>query len=83
MIRDVRRRGKSPEYTMQTWQNVCDSEDIYISPYKNDVDFYINTTHEFELALYKNEFFEIVMEHRQVTNQLNLEKLHKPSAKPA
>ena len=71
MIRDVRRRGKSPEFTMDTWKNVCDSEDTYISPYKNDADFYINTTHEFELALYKNEFFEIVMKHRQVTNQLN------------
>lgn len=71
MIRDVRRRGKSPKFTMETWKNVCDAEDTYISPYKNDVDYFVNTTHDFEIALYKDEFFEIVLNNRDVVKELN------------
>lgn len=71
MIRDVKRRNQTPEDTMKTWKNVCDAEDTYISPYKNDVDFFINTTHEFELAVYKREFFEIVMKNRNIVQELS------------
>ena len=70
MIRDYARRGNSPAKTLQTWKNVCDAEDTYITPYKDTANFLINTTHDFELALYKKEFFEIVMEHREVIQEL-------------
>lgn len=69
MIRDVKRRGKSPETTIKTWQNVCEAEDDYITPFKDSADFLVNTTHEFELALYKNEFFAIVANNRDVEFQ--------------
>lgn len=71
MIRDVKRRGKSPEATIKTWRNVCEAEDDYITPFKDSADFLVDTTHEFELALYKNEFFEIVANNRDVDFQIS------------
>lgn len=70
MIRDYARRGNSPATTMKTWRNVCEAEDIYIAPFRDSADAFINTTHSFELALYKTDFFEIVMEHRDVIQDL-------------
>jgi uridine kinase len=70
MIRDYARRGNSPETTMKSWRNVCDAEDTYIAPFKDSADAFINTTHDFELALYKTDFFEIVMENREVIQEL-------------
>ncbi len=70
MIRDCARRGKSPETTLKTWRNVCDAEDTYIAPFKDSADAFINTTHDFELALYKTDFFELVMENRDVVKDL-------------
>ena len=70
MIRDYARRGNSPEKTLKSWRNVCDAEDTYIAPYKENANAFINTTHDFELALYKNDFFEIVMENREVIQDL-------------
>lgn len=80
MIRDVERRGKSPEETILAWQNVCDAEDTYIAPYKNNVDYYINTTHEFEVALYKSELFEILLFNRDILSQLSFLSIFDESA---
>ena len=74
MVRDVRRRGKSPENTIKTWHNVCEAEDDYIAPFKDAADFHVNTTHEFELALYKRDFFEIVVNNRDVNFQISFLK---------
>ena len=49
---------------------VCDAEDTYIAPFKDSADAFINTTHDFELALYKTDFFELVMENRDVVKDL-------------
>lgn len=70
MIRDVKRRGTTPENTMKSWRNVCDAEESYITPYRDTADAWINTTHDYELALYKNEFFEIVMKNREVVQDM-------------
>lgn len=71
MIRDIVRRGHSPAWTMKNWRNVCDAEDTYIEPFKSTADFIINTTHSYELALYKDEFFKIVINHREDVKDLN------------
>lgn len=70
MIRDAERRGHSPLETLKTWKNVCEAEDCYISPYKNNVDYEINTTHAYEVALFKKELFEIICNNRSVLSQL-------------
>ena len=54
MIRDVDRRGHSPESTLNGWETVCDAENKYINPYREDVDYFINTTHDYELGLFKD-----------------------------
>lgn len=53
MVRDVQFRGVSFANTMKHWKDVTDAEDLYIMPYSNDVDSKINTSHAFELALFK------------------------------
>ncbi len=54
MIRDVDRRGHSPESTLNGWETVCDAENKYINPYREDVDYFINTTHDYELGVFKD-----------------------------
>ncbi len=71
MIRDSERRSTNPEKALKTWRNVCDAEDTYIAPFKEDVDFNINTTHRYEVALYKTEFFKIMAEHREILESLS------------
>ena len=70
MVRDVDRRGNSPETTLQTWTNVCAGEDLYIAPYKDQCDFMINTTHTYELALYREKFLEFMDNHEIVSKDL-------------
>lgn len=53
MIRDVDRRGHSPQSTLNGWATVCDAENKYINPYRDNVDYFINTTHDYEIGVYK------------------------------
>ena len=71
MIRDSERRNTNPEKALVSWQNVCEAEDTYITPFKDDVDYTVNTTHSYEVALYKSEFFKIMAEYRDILNNLS------------
>ncbi len=71
IIRDIERRKFTPEKTFELWKNVCDAEDAYIAPYKDDVDYYIDTTHDYEIALYKTELFKIMAEKRDQLKRLS------------
>ncbi len=53
IIRDVDRRGFTPEHTLNSWDTVCDAENKYINPYREDVDYFINTTHDYEVGVYR------------------------------
>lgn len=66
MIRDVDRRELSPQTTLKNWPAVCDAEDKYITPFANNADFFIDTTHAFELGIYK-EAFEDLIKRKKVT----------------
>lgn len=55
IVRDVERRGHSPELTLSMWQNVTDAENVYIEPFKETADFVINTTHAYEMGIFKKE----------------------------
>lgn len=70
MIRDVERRGHAPELTIDMWKNVREAEIKYIEPYKDDVDFLVNTTHAYELALYKKELYALLFNHEKVIRHL-------------
>lgn len=70
MIRDVSRRGHSPMKTFETWVDVCEAEDKYITPYSEDVDFTVNTTHSFEIALYKKELLMLIRNYPDVINYI-------------
>lgn len=66
MIRDVDRRELSPQTTLKNWPAVCDAEDKYITPFANNADIFIDTTHDFELGIYK-EAFENLIKRKKVT----------------
>ena len=51
-IRDYYNRGVSIEQTLKTWEHTITSENLYIHPYKETVDYIINSTHRYELLLY-------------------------------
>lgn len=55
MIRDNERRGKSFQATLEMWKNITEAEDLYITPFKPNADFIIDTSHEYEVNLYKDE----------------------------
>ena len=52
MIRDVQTRGESVEATVKYWNVVCRGEDNFVSPFRANADFLIDTTHIYELAVY-------------------------------
>lgn len=52
LIRDVQTRGTSIEKTIDTWNNVCAGEDIYIKPYRSQANYLFDTTHMYEPLLY-------------------------------
>lgn len=70
MIRDISRRGHTPEHTLDMWKNVCDAEDLYIEPYRKSADYTINTTHAYEIAVYKKELYHLLFNHNEVIRKL-------------
>lgn len=58
MVRDVQFRGVSLSNTIKHWKDVTDAEDMYIMPYSTDVDSKINTSHAYELGLFRSEILE-------------------------
>ena len=52
-LRDFYTRGYSFEETAKQWKEVCSAEDKYITPYMESADFKIDSTHEYELFIYK------------------------------
>lgn len=66
MVRDVDRRNLTPETTLKNWPNVCDAEDKYITPFKDVADYCINTTHDYELGVFK-EAFEALIKQNKIT----------------
>ena len=57
-IRDVQTRGYSFEDTAKQWKEVRAVEEKHIYPYMKDADFKIDSSHEYELFLYKQSFWK-------------------------
>lgn len=60
MIRDMGRRGNSIELTLKTWEQVCDAERKYINPYIKNAQEVVDTTHEYELGIFRLEFNNLI-----------------------
>lgn len=58
MVRDVQFRAVTLSNTIKHWKDVTDAEDIYIMPYADDVDAKINTSHAYEIGLYRSEVID-------------------------
>lgn len=69
-VRDIERRGYTPTQTMDVWPEVVSAEVQYIDPYKHDVDFYINTTHEFELGIFRAEIEQYIKEGKMTAEDI-------------
>lgn len=52
-LRDFYTRGYSFEETARQWNEVCVAENKYITPYMESADFKIDSTHAYELYIYK------------------------------
>ena len=62
ITRDRVARGYSPEKTYLTWPNVLAAEQIYINKYKYTANAIIDTTHAYELVLYKYYLYKTLAE---------------------
>lgn len=51
-IRDHYKRGNSIDETIKIWKDVCKSENEFISPFKKNADYILNTTHIYEPLIY-------------------------------
>ena len=71
MIRDVRKRNHTPEKTLESWQLVCDAEKKYITPFKKYADSIIDTTHEYELSVFKGEFNTLIKQKKITYDAVN------------
>ena len=60
MVRDVQFRGGNVAGILKHWKDVTDAEDLYIWPHSEDVDFTINTSHAYEVNLYKPDIEESI-----------------------
>lgn len=68
MVRDVQFRGVSLSNTIKHWKDVTEAEDLYIMPHSNDVDSKINTSHAYELGLFRSEILD-ALESGDIDNQ--------------
>lgn len=55
MVRDVQFRAVSMANTIKHWKDVTDAEDLYIWPHSGNVDKTINTSHAYEIGLFKHD----------------------------
>jgi uridine kinase len=51
-IRDFKFRSSSPEHTFETWDSVCQGEDMYIRPFKKNADITFNSVFKCEPCIY-------------------------------
>lgn len=74
MIRDVRKRNNTPETTLKSWEIVCDAENKYIKPYKKHADCIVDTTHDYELSVFKGEFNTLIKQKKITYDAVNFKE---------
>lgn len=71
IIRDLHTRSTSVEDTLKSWQKVSLGETLYIDPFVDTAEFFVNTFHAYELSVYKT-LFEKLKTHTQALETLSL-----------
>lgn len=62
VIRDIQRRNTPAQKTIQMWPEVVEVEENYIEQFRTKVDYYIDTTQDYELGVYRGEIRRLVNE---------------------
>ena len=62
MTRDYKFRGQSVTDTIKQWPKVKDGENKYIYPYQEEADSILNTSLEYELAIFKKILMPLLLE---------------------
>lgn len=62
VIRDIQRRNTPASKTIDLWPEVVAVEEQYIEPYRTKVDYYVDTTQDYELGVYRKEAERFVAE---------------------
>jgi uridine kinase len=70
MLRDVKHRGYDPIKTLEYWPNVRAGEDKYVLPFKETANFCIDSTHAYELRVYKKILEDIKDKYPESISQL-------------
>ncbi len=60
IVRDYNFRGTTPERTLAMWPAVMEGERKYIKPYRNEVDYTINSLHLYETCVLKMQAISIL-----------------------
>ena len=60
VVRDIKRRSTSAEKTINMWPEVTEVEEKYIEPFRTKVDYFVDTTHPYELGVYKGELNKFI-----------------------
>lgn len=79
--RDFYTRDKLPIYTFKQWKHVCEGEDLYITPYRNEADFFIDTTRGYEISLWANYFQDLLTKYKDEKELKEITKKLKHSIK--
>ncbi len=53
IVRDIKFRSTTADFTLTIWDNIRRGEKMYISPFKDRADIIINSTHEYEMCVLK------------------------------
>lgn len=61
-IRDIKRRNTSAAKTMEIWPEVVEVEEEYIEKFRTKVDYYVDTTQDYELGVYRGEIESFIKE---------------------
>lgn len=69
IIRDLHTRSTSVENTLAIWQKVSLGETLYIDPFVENAEFFVNTFHAYELPVYKT-LFEGLLSHTPALDTL-------------
>jgi len=69
--RDFYTRDSEPLETFKQWVHVCEGEDLYITPYRDQADFFIDTTRAYEVGLWAN-YFQNVCIHSKHEKEVKL-----------
>ncbi len=59
VVRDKEKRNTDPLETYALWPNIIEAEKEYIFPFKKNADFVVNSSHSYELSLYKGNLLDI------------------------